>query len=371
MVDRPSNYWIYRMSSNLTGLVTSVNSYLDNTKKPISGFLLMCNFNPFEIISKYENEINHEYKLKTLQRNDSIYSFILKRHIKRIDSKREIEGKAIISRTEKKNIYLVITDDSLDFLYNALKRFFEINYPRISLVYFSSYNLKATLDELTRLTGGEIIADKTVAYTRERGKISQVTYTSKSHIDVFSKAAEDDLWVDKIKFSLFEMNDERKLILNAFISRDGVFKCGNNFKTFYAIAIKNMISLADGLFNLYINRSRIEKDKISCSKPLSIKFNYPVFETVERNKNLIEAMEKMTYSSISVLHANPYLHITLSDFLDGSSYDIQVLSEDKITIIPQLKSTYSSLNRMIDTIFRRFGEGTVKNFEVELCNRES
>jgi hypothetical protein len=382
MQKHPTNYWIYESSDNLNTLIRQLNGYLLSSAKPILGFLLMSKFDIFEIIKSYQTDKNTEYSIREMKKNENILSFNLRRIIH--GSQRKIEGKAIVTKTDVDNIYLVVSDGSFEFLDLGLRRFFELNYPEISLVSFSSMHLKNTLSSLADRRKGEIMTDKTVAYRRSTGlnhvkglegskrRTSQVTYTNEIYTKVFKEAAENNLWIDKIVFTLIEEEyEKKKSTLHAYISRQSIFKCWSNFNTFYSDVLKNMIDISRNLFVLYKDRGRMQKNRTITSKPLSIKYGFPIFDSIEQNRKLIETLEKMTYLSISVLHSNPYLHISLLDFLDGSSYDIKVLADDEIIVIPQLRASYASINRLFDHIFKFFGEGVIENFVVKDVNRKN
>ena len=62
-------------------------------------------------------------------------------------------------------------------------------------------------------------------------------------------------------------------------------------------------------------------------------------------------------SGIAVLHENPYVHVSLIDFFDGSAFDIFATSRKAVTIVPQVGASPFSLNRLCNHIFENFREG--------------
>ena len=83
-------------------------------------------------------------------------------------------------------------------------------------------------------------------------------------------------------------------------------------------------------------RSESAKDKHP--EPIVIQFDNPIFSEKNANKDFVQKLEELKNISIMELHTNPYLHISLPDYQDGSSYGIWVVSENKINIIPPYKS---------------------------------
>ena len=49
--------------------------------------------------------------------------------------------------------------------------------------------------------------------------------------------------------------------------------------------------------------------------------------------------------------------------MDGSSFDIWILSTRQILIVPQMRATHASIARLANHIFERFGEGSVADHE--------
>jgi len=77
----------------------------------------------------------------------------------------------------------------------------------------------------------------------------------------------------------------------------------------------------------------------------------------------VDALVELDACSVSEYHTNPYIHISMLDYLDGSSYDIWVLTSDKMVIIPQFKATMASMTRLVNHIFERIHEGEVIEYE--------
>ena len=59
----------------------------------------------------------------------------------------------------------------------------------------------------------------------------------------------------------------------------------------------------------------------------------------------------------------PRLNASIADIVDGSSFDMWVLSKNKIVVVPQAKSSAQAFERLIAYIFSKFNEGTVNVYE--------
>jgi len=294
------------------------------------------------------------YSVDVIGDNDDNFTIYVKKEDK--------GGKARIIRND--TIYLAISDESRDFIYNILLGFFNQYYPDISRIFYSSLELKKVLEELEEKTKWEIIADKIVAYKRipeEKRKPKRrevaVTYTERPFREAFQAAIENDQWIDKIKFRLLKENKEE---LSGYLSREGMFRCQKNFSVFHETVLSDVAKIASEKIKLYGGRSRLEERK---PKPVVIQFDFDIFKDRKQNRRLIDSLATLQFGSLSLYHSNPYVHLSLVDYLDGSSYDVWVLAFDKLTIVPQLRSSFASLARLLNHIFEKFGEGAVKDYE--------
>ncbi|HVW88417.1 MAG TPA: hypothetical protein VHC01_03045 [Gaiellaceae bacterium] len=68
------------------------------------------------------------------------------------------------------------------------------------------------------------------------------------------------------------------------------------------------------------------------------------------NKELINSVDSVRGVQVAVFHANPYLHFTVTDYLDGSNFDVFVTEDDRVTILPGYRASVGSLARVTDSI---------------------
>lgn len=348
---------LFRHENRPDDISPIIDSYLATSSDlKISGLFLMSVANVFDIVQK--SEISG-YEINKKAFSGSILSFELIRTIDR--SERRIAGNVLLIKSSKPNIYFTITDGDLEFVTLAMKRYFEELFPKVSILKFSSRQLSQVLSNLEAQDSLSIIADKTVANNKRE---SAVTYTGIGFKEAFERAYEEDRWIDKIDFTVMkEAKGMSQSYMTAFLSRNSIFRVSSNFTLFYNNIIVNLASMAQTIYLLYADRGRFQHDKVQTARPLSIEFGYTVFDKPENNKHLVNALKELTNSSVSVIHGNPYLHASIVDLLDGSSYDLWVLSQTRLIIVPQLRATYSSISRICDHIFRKFREGEVKEYE--------
>jgi hypothetical protein len=332
----------------------------------IKFLFLISKENLFDTIKEW---IPFKYGIRYIEEKTSISTIEITREIKgnKKAEKRHISGVFYLVKIDNSDIYVAITTEDQKFMNFVLKAFFDRYYSEASRLYLTSKQIKQILDSLKNFFKCEIITDRVVSYSRinkqkvvteskkPRYKESDLRWTQEEYTRSFERAAENDLWIDKISFYGYK---DDKLVLNASLSREGIFKCmPRNIEEFYKIASKYLLNIGAKNVKLFSNKSITEnKGKI---KPLMVEYVTNIFEDVDQNKRLIRALSEFPDSSYSVYHGNPYLHASIVDYSDGSSYDIWVLSDNTITIIPQLRATFNSISRLCEHILKKFEEGEI------------
>jgi hypothetical protein len=376
------NFWIYDFpheSSN--DLAAHLDELLKKAyKNTVSIFVIVSKQNLKDVIFSW-----HDKKFAVINGKSnpdgSIFSFKV---AKVIEGAKEPEpyGNVIVTRSTTKEIYYVMTDEETPFVKDVLRRFMNSYYPDISRAYISSDELRTLLAKLESATGAKVIVDRITAYARipyeqkeytlnthaknlieEKKKLKRETirkYTDRPYKEAFDSAIMNDQWVDKVHF---QMKSEDRVVLECFISRSGVVRMSRSFFPFYQTLAPMINDIVERKFRLYSNRARSQTKPRPA--PLVIQFDHDIFADSALNKRFVESLRQMTFISISVYHSNPYLHLSLVDYLDGSSFELWVFSADKITIVPQLRASEASISRLMNHIFETFREGTIREYVVE------
>ena len=53
---------------------------------------------------------------------------------------------------------------------------------------------------------------------------------------------------------------------------------------------------------------------------------------------------------VAVVHRNPYLHVAVTDYTDGSNFDVFVTDPSEIVVHPGFTASIGSLNRLLQRI---------------------
>lgn len=289
-------------------------------------------------------------------------------------SSEDKSGRLLVVQAGSPQIHLVVTHEGPAFV-RTLPTVLGRMHPYAFVPYFSSKEIQSMLEMLESKTGLTLTTmritshrriDKKISYVRKAKKLkvsvdhkeSEITFTGVPYKESIESAVENDQWIDKAQFVLSENEDVR---LEGYLSRSGPFKFRHSFLIFKKHVLPYVISLAMEKFRMYSNRSREDNDgEVS---PLVIKLESGMFDDRKQNRRFIKAMQGMKYTSSGIYHANPYVNMSLVDHMDGSTFEIWVMSPDTITIVPQLRATQASLSRLVAHIFEKFQEGKVLEYE--------
>ncbi len=239
------------------------------------------------------------------------------------------------------------------FANNLVKSF----YAMISRMYFRADDLMNVLTKYESEFDDTLIVKSMVAKRWFGKKETMFTYFVGRLDEAIRKARTHGVWIDYIKVS------STKRDFTFSINRRGVIRL--NSTVFFNVIRYIMDQLSDIFmkrYALFTGRSRLETKSI---KPLIIEFSEPIFKDINNTKKFLKILEEYQHAYYFVIHnGNPYVYITLTDKLDGSSYSIRTYKENSIVIIPQLKTTPSSLVRITEYILKKVGEGEIKDYKV-------
>ncbi len=316
-------------------------------------------------------EIKHEEPVFTIK-------------IKRDFSDREVSVKAVIVQHPlNSSIYMIISDCKKSEFKEVISYLIRKHYPAISRLYLTNNEMRVIFNKLKQETGLDIRVTSAVGKQRliedkdeefqHTNKKSQVTYTNEPYSDVFDDIIARDQWVDSVRFvaEKVEITEQNKKLRTAeffgIMSRACFFSSKRNFDHLIDIIIPEAIKFA-GARNTHLKLSS-DTAKEKKPEPVVVKFDSELFAEPTKNKQYIDALAAFESSSLGEYHTNPYIHISMLDYLDGSSYDIWVLSSDMLVIIPQFSASMASLGRLVNHIFERIGEGKVEKYaELEITN---
>ncbi|MBU0477521.1 hypothetical protein KKC91_03005 [bacterium] len=335
-----------------------IDSILGSHKK------LNVYFFPVYIKPSYFSTLkNGNSQCKLVSENGGIFLFDCSFQIRNFGQKGIISGKVfIVKNKEYDDIYTVITLENSQFFSRGIYPYFLKNFPRVSLTFITHKKLKNLLLEFRDGNNFKSLTIvRTTTYSRVGKKIMpSVNWPEFDLEKAFEWVDNENGWFKNLKFQIKKPHEPK---IEISISRKGVIKTNRYFKLLYEYFILPISKTVYENIKIFSRRARLDNPNRDIS-PLCIDFGYGRFTEVEENNKFIDSFKNMKASSVSVIHGNPYIHLSLFDYFDGSSFDIWVLSTDKIVIVPQLKASFQSIKRLMNHIFDNYAEGDIKDFEV-------
>ena len=235
---------------------------------------------------------------------------------------------------------------------NVLLRLLRTLSPNFSEAYLTSGDIRLVFEHLEEREGVTVSVNKAVAYSHRReGQIS--FFKNEAYQTVFNKAENEGKFVDKVDFSLAGPH-----FLHGFLARNGVAKfMAGDIQLFQDSILTPIAQISSRKHEVFRDSSR-QPGRTDVSA-IDLQFGEAAFHGREDNFTFITSLGQMARSGIAVLHENPYVHVSLIDFFDGSAFDIFATSRKAVTIVPQVGASPFSLNRLCNHIFENFREGMI------------
>lgn len=177
--------------------------------------------------------------------------------------------------------------------------------------------------------------------------------------DVFRLAQESELMIDSLR--VFTNEGEK---LDVSVSRRGAVTVhAGDFKLVYDRMLEPIMSGALKRKKRFAHRSRSEC-RNKKPRPLLIEYKKNVFGDEGNRERFCKLIDSYTNCNYSIIHAgNPHIYISVLDKIDKSSLAIRSVGNDSLVIIPQIRTTESSLMRITAFLSSAFWEGQISDYK--------
>ncbi len=344
---------------SLSQVRRGIESYLkENSRSSVRFKSIVAHEDPIEQFEFLNDRFNNG-SVNIVDHGDH-YEVNVERKIKR--SGRTVRGSFAIYNHESTQVWTAFTAHDSDFFERGLGWVLSKSEPHVSEFYATSRDLETVLDLFSESVNysSKIIVTQAVAYShREEGEIS---YKTRPYPEVFRAAREGGNYVDSL---VFKSMSENEVNLEAAITRDGTTKLSDgNVEMFFNYLLEDYVSFGQEKAELFTDKER-SRDTGDIQE-IEVKFANPVFQSTKDNEDLIDALADLSRSSVTVYHKNPYAHISVLDFNDGSSCDVFVTDSKTVKIVPSYRGSTNFLMRVSDKLYRDLDES-----DVELTKQQS
>lgn len=299
----------------------------------------------------------------------AVSAFSLQRHFGP-SLRKSVKGDFLVIPTSRENISVLLFVEPIAFWNEGLSRLLDSVYPRLIKPFFTQTEMYEFVRNVQhaiparRVRVLRISALERLRSGEGRKKFASSLRWTDSDVDTaFREAKAANSRFRSVLFELANKVEEQLVSENtsATISKYGYFNCTARFSLFLKAVIEPMIESAYSRLKFLENRSRRANTDFT-PKPIKIEYDSEVFSSPAQVRKLLDVLKRFKHGSCSVLHANPYLHVSMMDNYDFSSAEVWVLSRSEVLIVPQIRTSDASLKRIIGHIYEQFREGRLAEF---------
>lgn len=248
-------------------------------------------------------------------------------------------------------------------------RLFRWLYPAAYRPFLRQWELQKMFHELqSDLPAGESIRLTRVSSLRRmlhektrRQFESELVWTDVDYLEAFESAERDSQYFRTVQFDVCQEHQTtgrpQSIGVSGVVSRNGHLAANRRLGWVRSSGLKVARERALEDFKLAGGRSRnVGAELPSAPKPLVVEFRDDVSIEIEDLPHIVAVLRRMSATSVSILHGNPYLRAAIVDARDGSAFDLVLTSNRRLLLIPQLRATESAVMRLCRFIYDQIGE---------------
>lgn len=142
------------------------------------------------------------------------------------------------------------------------------------------------------------------------------------------------------------------LILHLRRASGATFYRGD-YRLFIDRVLQRLVSAASSRRELLSGRERAASAAVVDT--LVMDLDEPILGSVEGREALLDSLHHLSGVQTAVFHGNPYLHLTATDFADGSNFDIVASDSERLQVIPGYRASVTSLSRITEALGEALG----------------
>lgn len=331
---------------------------------------LDVHFIPFGCVSTslkwLDNYHNKKRNVNLVWQNGLLFCFLLKYQFREKGQLFDKEGYFyVLQEEEYKDSFVAFSVENSEFYHKAFLPLVRSFYPTGIMTFITHKKLRRLIDKFNESDRNYSLlikrASQRLRFQQEdisKKVMPIVSWPSMSVNEAFQWIYEQNGWFESISI---EVNKDFRTITSFAFTRQGILKANSNIELLFNFFIKPVLKTIHENIEFFNHRSRLERNDLS-TRPIVIEYEDNQFSNVSENKRLIQSLRRMKSASISVLHGNPYVHLTVLDYYDGSVFDVWVLDSQKMILVPQLKASVAAIKRIVNHVFDNYAEGNLKNY---------
>ena len=282
--------------------------------------------------------------------------------------RRTVEGEfTIIKHPRHPALWLLVTDARGEFLEQLLMKGMRTLHPQPSNPIFRTEQLEEVLKKFASNREVEDIQVRLMG-TKSRlpSEDTQPTmetdrrWTRRPIEEVFEQAHEQDAWITDIAVD-YRLSNRGSARGYLSVGRWGEYRIRHYASVAFDL-IEATCQMAAERYQFLLNRARTRATQYR-SRPFVIDFSFPMLNNVDDIKRLHGAVTTLPNTASVVIHGNPFYHVAVTDYADGSMFEVVSFSPTYLAVIPQGRATVRSLTALCSAVFANFQEGALKEVD--------
>jgi hypothetical protein len=286
--------------------------------------------------------------------------------------KTRLDGLLAIVPASMTGIHRVVCISDSSFWHKVGSKFVESSYPFLVRIFFRQAELRNVLLHFEQSLASRFEMAATDITLKEKRLLlkrgpkrddefdSERLWTDSSIQRAFDNAEERRQWFKSIRLDV-RLTGRTSVVAMVRVTKHGLIAQDHLYDLSLQHLFPNLDKIAFTKTELFAKRGLRERE-YSPANPVSIDYPMDVFHEKANVRKLAAVLRAYPNSSKALYHGNPYLHVSLADFVDGSSFEIWVLSPRRIIFVPQARTSVPSFEKLVSYLFEQFKEGEAKEY---------
>lgn len=125
-----------------------------------------------------------------------------------------------------------------------------------------------------------------------------------------------------------------------------------DFALFDRVVLERLVDAVARRGELFSGRARIVGQP--AHPPVEVRIGAERFDLPDAGSDFFHRLSTYASADTAILHRNPYMHVAVTDYLDGSNFDLFVTDVDRIVIHPGYASSVGALVRLTTFLSEEF-----------------
>lgn len=312
-----------------------------------------CDIDPIEIYEKLGRML-----LRVDSRRSDAQSGLAV--LRLVDAARKLTGTVSICPGRFDGVWLLMTDmkrSSSEYrhLVDPVLNLMASRAPGAWLTTFEMRDVLYGLEDRLRLP---LTAGKVISSNRDRSSIEYMK-SKRTLGDVFDELHERELVLRSLDFEVQAKGS--RVALAAGIDKWLRLK----YRGGSSVPFDDyLVSSLEDCIGRHVRRLSVSREQALDGSPIVFRFHEDVLTERSRNQELVDMLGRLKNVSVCAFHLNPYLHLALVDYLDGSCMDIFADDPSTLSVIPGKKCSIAAVSRVFNRVYAHFASGQIADVEV-------